>query len=217
VAADDAVAAGVVARAAFVVATAVVLGASLRELGARVARRAGGETAAEAADALAGDADLAAERASARLDAGDVEGARRALATALASRPRDPWPILLAASTTEATPSRLAFALVAARFAPYDAAPARLALAVAIEAAEAGGARAATARETARRLRAAGVTEGVDDAEREAARLELDVAAALDAALAVHGATSPTARGMRFLDEDAARVRAMLRDIEGGR
>jgi len=209
-----AVAAGRVGRAAFALATAVVLVASLAEAGARLALRVG---AAGADEALAGDAERAAERASARLDAGDVDAARRDLATALSSRPRDPFAVLLVATASSTAAERLRFARVAARFAPYDVAPARFALATAIEAAEAGASRAATARETARRLEAAGVDDGVDDAVREAARLEREVAAILDAALAVHGATSPTARGMRFLEDDAARVRAMLLDVESAR
>lgn len=208
--------AGRVARATFALATAVVFVAALREAVARVAWRAGGDAAQAGADMLGDDADLAFERAEARLDAGDVPGAARALETALARRPRDPAAILLVASTARSVPERLRLALAAARCAPYSVEPARFALAAAIGAAEASGARAAAARETARRLRAAGVAEGVEDAEGEAARLEREAAAALDAALAAHAATAPTARGLRFLDEDAARARAMLRDAEGG-
>jgi len=211
------VVAGRAARVTFVLATAVVLVASSRELFARLALRGGGDAAEAAAEMLASDADLAAERAAARLDAGDASSAGRELATAISSRPRDPWAILLAAAMTESRSYRLWLPLVAARFAPYTVEPARFALAAAIEAAEGDGSRAATARETARRLRSAGVAEGSDDAEREAARLEFDAAAVLEAALAVHAATSPTARGMRFLEDDVARARAMLRDLEGAR
>ncbi len=208
---------GRVAMATFALATAVVLVASLREAGARLALRAGGGAGDAAAQMLASDAELAAERASARLDEGDTEAARRELSTALAGRPRDPFPILLLASTTATPAERLRLALEAARCAPYTVEPARVALSTAIDAAEANGARAATARETARRLREAGVGAGVDEALGEAVRLERDAAALLDAALAVHGATSPTARGMRFLEDDVARVRELLRDAEGAR
>ena len=202
------------ASATFAFAAAAVVALSLREAGAFLALRGLDAVPAELGAPLDDDADLRVDRARARLAAGDAPGARDDVRAALTRRPRDPDALLLAAYAAPDVAERLRLALLAARVAPYQSGAAEFALATALAAVDRRGPRAADARERARRLREASLTEGLEEALAESARLEGEMRGLLATAIAVHGATSPTARGMRFLGDALARARGIAAELD---
>lgn len=205
---------GIVARVGFAVATSVVLGFSLFEARARWLVGEASTLPSELDPALERDVPLRAARARARRDVGDAVGARDDVLAALAERPRDPDLLILLAECAEAPADRLRFASAAAREAPYTVAPAEFAFETAFTAVEARAPRAAAARETVARLAALGVTEGSAEARSEALRLEAEMRTYLALAIGTHAATSPTARGMRFLDAALARARSLAAELD---
>jgi len=218
----------VVARASCALAStlAIVLGA--RDALGWLAVRAGAPEISALPAALASDAELRVARARGALAAADAaraasrageaalhaSRARAELEAALAARPRDPDALLELAGTVDAPIERLRFARLCVRVAPHRVAPAEFAFRVAFAAVEERAPRAAAARETARRLEAGARGAGAE-ARAEASRLDDEMRAVLDAALAVHAETSSTARGSRFLADALARARGLRAELDG--
>ena len=204
----------IVARAGWALGAALVLWLSLREAGARLLLRESGAFATELDPAFETDVPLRVARARASLASGDLPGALNELRAVLALRPRDPEVLLLYAEASSSVADQLRFAAIAAREAPYQVASAEFSFTIAFDAVEVRAPRAAAARETAARLRAANVTEGVAEAQSEADRLEGEMRRILEMALSTHAATSPTARNMFFLEESLARAKRLAAELD---
>ncbi len=204
----------VLARAVFGTAAAVVIVLALHEARARIVLRESASLPREVDSALSSDVPLRLARARADVAAGELSRARAQLRAALNVRPRDPDVLLALAEASESVPDRLRFAAIAVRVAPHRVAPAEFAFATAFEAVGARAPRAAAAHETANRLRAAGVTEGVVDAQAEGDRLDGEMRAYLSLALSIHAETSPTARGIFFLTDALTRAKALAAELD---